>query len=265
MILSAGLFKPSAAVITDGFVEFTATGTQSITDSMIPSGVTRVRVHLIGAGGDQYNLTTGVAGQNGGFSSFSAAGVSVMAGGGGGAFIFLGTGSYSRGGTGGSVAAVSGVLGAGTGGSGGYRGNGDVGIKGTIGIDVGLGMGGGGGGEGGEYTSSCCPPIPYQGSAGNVGIQPAITTRYFAGGAGGGYGSGQTLPIYTKGKGSDGTDSGLSGGGGGGAYAMFYAPVSGATTYTNAIVVGLAPNVNGLSAPQIATNGYCRIEWGPGI
>jgi hypothetical protein len=145
MILSVGLLTPSGS-LTNGFVEFFATGSaQSITTDKIPSIVTRVRVHLIGAGGDMSDYFSARAGINGAASSFSAAGVSVITTGGtGGAYNYNTTAS---GGSGGSVSAVSGIVGQGTGGAGGNEGNGSTGLQGTQGIDVGVGMGGGGGGS----------------------------------------------------------------------------------------------------------------------
>lgn len=240
MIISSGITR---AISQGGFVEFTTVGTnQSITSAMIPAGVTRVRVHLIGGGGG--------SGENGGNSAFSAAGVSVMAGGGG-------TGNANvKGGNGGSIAAVSGVIGVAYGGSGGNAGSGvysAAGVQGGIGIDVGVAMGGGGGGYSEYYICSCYGVTLTQGGGGQVGLLgPSFAD--FSGGAGGGYNSGQTLPIYGN-KGGAGV-SGIPAGGGG-AYAMFYAPIIGATTYANAITIG--------NAGSGAQSGYCRIEWGSGI
>jgi len=250
MIISSGITRSLSQVIASGFVEFTTVGTnQSITSGMIPAGVTRVRVHLIGGGGGAGS------GTNGGSSAFSAGGVSVIASGGGATGQPFGS-SPQTGGSGGGVSAVAGVVGSAVGGNGGdYNTNAD-GSQGGIGIDVGIGMGGGGGGGG--YRIICCGTTNYIGTGGQVGLNPSIGP-YGKGGAGGGYGSGQSLPVYGSlgGAGSDGTAFNLGGGGGGG-YAMFYANINGATTYTNAVTIGNKGSTNSQS-------GYCRIQWGSGI
>jgi len=252
MLSFYGLAGRASSGISSGFVEFTTVGTnQSITTAMIPAGVTRVRVHLIGGGGGNANY----GGVNGGNSAFSAAGVSVMAGGGGQG------NDNSSGGVGGSIAAVSGVIGAASGGTTGIT---QGGGQGGIGIDVGIAMGGGGGGYGEYYTCSCFGGGYSTGGGGQVGLLGPSTDTFidYPGGAGGGYNTGQTLPIYGD-KGGAGV-SGINGnygqkaGGGGGAYAMFYAPIQGATNYTNAITIGNSGGVG-------AGSGYCRIQWGSGI
>jgi hypothetical protein len=239
---------PTVIVIPSGFVEFTTAGTnQTITSSMIPAGVTRVRVHLIGAGGGS---------TNGGFSSFSAADVSVLAGGG-----FAGT-AYNGSGGGGSVSGVAGVVGTGTGGAGVPHG-GVNGNNGGYSLDVGAGIGGGSGAAG--YMNICnCPDIInkqndyYPGGNGASGKQLGSSQNGYTGGAGGAASVNDQIPIYGSlyGAGGNNADTSVIVGGGAGAYAWFYAPVAGATTYANAITVGAGNNAQG---------GYCRIEWGPGI
>jgi hypothetical protein len=253
MLSFYGLIGRSSSGISSGFVEFSAGINQSL---IIPSGVSRVRVHLIGGGG----AANAIGSTNGGSSTFSAAGVSVIASGG-----YLGDGG-STSGNGGSVNAVAGVVGQGVGGIGGRYATPD-GQNGTIGVDVGLGMGGGGGGMG-YYIQCICGAQGAYGYGGQVGLNPSSNGggQYdYLGGAGGGYGSGQTLPIYGSNGGAGqqfrAGGSGISAGGGGG-YAMFYVNVSPSTTYTSAITVGAGGTTNIYGSAQ---SGYCRVEWGTGI
>jgi hypothetical protein len=182
MIYSLTTLKPLAG-LADGFIEFTTIGTnQTITSSMIPFGVTRVRVHLIGAGG-------GYSGAfNGGASTFSAAGVSVMASGGNvGAFFPTFTG-----GAGGGISAVAGIISAASGGTGGLDPFGDPGDQGGLGTAIGVAMGGGGGGCG--FDDNC--NSPYGGPGGAVGRLAGRLDVYgflASSGAGGGFGS--TNPV----------------------------------------------------------------------
>ena len=247
MIISAG-FIGGSRVIAAGFVEYTTAGLFSITTLTIPSGVTRVRVHLIGSGGVAAYSAAGYP-ANGNSSTFSAAGVSVIATGG------TASGGYS-GSNGGSVSAVAGVVGQGIGATNPGTGN-TVGNNGTMGIDVGIGIGGGSGGWGTEYVST--------GGLGGVGMEAGATFSPVgvAGGNGGGYNSTETLPIYgLKGGWAGVIQSGgyyANEGGAGGGYAMFYAPLIGGTAYANAIGVGSMARTNPLGRP---CTGYCRIEWG---
>jgi len=56
MLSFYGLIGGSSSGISYGFVEFTTVGSnQTITSGMIPAGVTRVRVHLIGGGGGNFS------------------------------------------------------------------------------------------------------------------------------------------------------------------------------------------------------------------
>jgi hypothetical protein len=260
MIASGFLFKTGTVVIAAGFVEFYnslytgASQTVSINNTNIPSGVTRVRVHLIGAGG----LSDSSGGTDGGSSTFSAAGVSVIATGG---YTGKNTPNWGYGGAGGSVSRVAGVVGAGTGGAGGNPFGTSSGGNGSIGIEGGgIGMGGGGGEAG--YIGCCTQPSDPASGTGGVGLLPG----YGRGGNGGGYGSGQTLPAYSSNGGQVVGGPGGNAGGGAGAYAMFYAPLIGATTYTNAITLGgQTPGLDPTRTYLVNSAGYCRIEWGPGI
>jgi hypothetical protein len=246
MLSFYGLNGRASSGISSGFVEFTTVGTnQSITSSMIPAGVTRVRVHLIGAGG-------GESFSNGGSSAFSAASVSVLATGG-----YGGQGDNGAGGSGGSVTGVAGIVGTGNGGSGTAGNNGG---NGGFGIDVGIGMGGGGGGSGFYHRDLCASSYGVDGGGGQVGINgPSINA--YNGGAGGGWSKpGTSLVLYSN-YGGAGVNGWGEAAGGGGAYAMFYANLIGATTYTNAISIGSG----GTGYQNNGQNGYCRIEWGPEI
>jgi hypothetical protein len=254
MIYSLTVLKPFPPAV--GFVEFTTAGVnQAITSSMIPSGVIKVRVHLIGAGGGWQNSNSG------GSSAFSVNSTSVIAT--GGLASFQGNGTMNGwGGNGGSISAVSGVIAGAARGMGAYTAGNSGNSNGTSGgynASLGVSMGGGGGGSSfQQLDESGWFVLP--GAGGSAGTNSLRQGQYSFGGSGGG--DGQTIPFTTYsnfgGAGSDGVSFVNNGGGGGaGAYAIFLADLNGATNYPNAITVGAAGNG--------AQGGYCRIEWGPSI
>jgi len=258
MIISAGFIGASSGV---SFVEFTTAGTnQSITSAMIPAGVTRVRVHVVGAGGFK---------QNGGSSSFSANGVSVIATGG----VWAGPASLSSsGGSGGGVSGTAGYAVSVSGGAGGYAYDGEPGARGVATYGVSMG-GGGGGGFNTDFCGCYGRSYSHYGGGGGAGPDQGIPGPFYGypapdptggtiGGNGGGYGVGDAIPLAGHGKGVVGDQVGNLypvGGGGAGGYAYFTMNLSGATTYTNAITVGDCLDGG------LINRGYVRIEWGSSI
>ena len=256
MIISSGITRATPQVLTFGFVEFTTPGTYSITTGTIPAAVTRVRVHVVGAGG----FTS-----NGGSSSFSANGVSVIATGGNASI-------GDNGGVGGSVSGTAGYAVATSGGATGYAYDGNQGGRNVAAYGVSMG-GGSGGGYTGDYCSCYGRTSEYYGGGGSSGTDVGIGGPFYGsqynvpdggrlGGNGGGYGTGDTIPYPYHGRGSSGDNVGGSypiAGGGGGGYAYFKMNLNGATAYANAITVGNCAGAGNINL------GYVRIEWGPTI
>jgi hypothetical protein len=252
MILSAAIVRSTSAAVLSGFVEFTTPGTQSITAAMIPSGITRIRVHVVGGGA---GATT-----NGGLSSFNANGVSVMCSGGNKST------TTGIGGIGGGVTGTAGYATVTSGGQGGGDAfvNGGTGSQGPRNVTTyGASMGGGGGGGQFSEFCSCYGTSVAGGGGGGAGRTAGGLGAYFGhfdfrsntmGGAGGGYGV-DTVPVLVNyGSGANGATNGDGGGGGG--YAYFTMTISAATLYSNAVVVGSSTG---------GQPGYVRIEWGPSI
>jgi len=211
---------------------------------MIPAGVNLVRVHLLAGGG-----TAG--GYDGGNTSLTINGLT-----------FTVAGGNSHSGWGGGVDAVPGYFGGSS--DGGYPstssdGAGDGWVYSDPGCaandyNPGWGMTGGGAGKNNDFGGGCGNGAPtgsgssYSGAGGGYECVPKAI-----------YGS----PTYGQGGwGSVDSHGAVSGGGGGGA-ALFFVKITGATLYTNAIIVGAA-GYTGIGTGN-ETGGYVRLEWGSAI